>query len=70
MKHPELCFECAEGCYEEILIDYPVKTPSMDEQIVLKEVMILRCNKCGEELMPQESSKRIDEIVVRYRKEK
>jgi len=64
-NHPEICFDCNEGHYDEVKIDYPVQSPSMDEPVVLKNLVILRCNKCGEELMPREASKRIDEIIMK-----
>ena len=58
-NHPETCFECGEGHYVEVIEDYRRTLPN-DESIIVPKLLILRCDKCGEDTIPPESSRRIE----------
>ncbi len=64
-KHPEICFECGEGHYVEVVEDYRRALPE-DETLTVPELLILRCSKCGEESIPPESSRRIEAAVEQH----
>ena len=64
-NHPEICFECGEGRYVEIVEDYHRELPEGDTLIV-PNLLILRCDKCGEDIIPPESSRRIDAAVDQH----
>lgn len=61
-NHPTTCFECGEGKYQESLEDYRIELPN-GKTVTLSEVLILQCDKCGERVIPPESSWRIDNAI-------
>lgn len=64
-NQPETCFECGEGRYVEIIEDYHCELPEGDTLIV-PNLLILRCDKCGEDIIPPESSRRIETAVDQH----
>ncbi len=55
---PEKCFTCETGRYIEVIVsDY------IHGKIIIKDVRILRCTNCGEEIIPPDSGRKIDKIV-------
>ncbi len=64
-KHPEICFECGEGHYIEVVEDYRRALPE-GETLTVPKLLLLRCNKCGEEAIPPESSRRIEIAVEQH----
>jgi hypothetical protein len=63
MKIPQQCFECDEGRYEVLTMDYNDVGPD-GACVVVPGVKILRCTHCGEELIPAESSRYISRFVA------
>lgn len=61
-NHPEKCFECGEGHYQEVIEDYRRTLPE-GETLIVPKLLILRCDKCGEETIPPDSSRRIETAV-------
>ena len=61
-KNHEICFACGEGEYREVQEDYAVELPG-GEVLTVPKLTILRCEKCGEETVPPESSRRIEAAV-------
>lgn len=66
-NHPETCFECGEGHYQEIVGDYRRSLPN-GKFLTVPKLLILRCDKCGEETIPPDSSRRIEKAVDQHRK--
>ena len=64
-NHPVTCFECGEGHYIEVVEDYRRALPE-GETLTVPKLLILRCNKCGEETIPPESSRRIEAAVDQH----
>jgi YgiT-type zinc finger domain-containing protein len=64
-KHPEICFECGEGHYQEMIQDYRRALPD-GETLIVPRLLILRCDKCGEETIPPESSRCIETAVDQH----
>lgn len=64
-NHPETCFACGEGHYQEVVEDYRLDLPE-GETLTVPKLLILRCNKCGEETIPPESSRRIETAVDQH----
>ena len=64
-NHPETCFECGEGHYQEVIEDYRRALPE-GEILIVPKLLILRCDKCGEETIPPESSRRIETAVDQH----
>lgn len=64
-SQPEICFECGEGHYVEVVGDYRRALPE-GETLTVPKVLILRCSKCGEESIPPESSRRIEAAVEQH----
>lgn len=61
-NHPETCFACGEGHYQEVIEDYRLDLPE-GETLTVPKLLILRCGKCGEDTIPPESSRRIETAV-------
>lgn len=61
--HPEYCFECDDGIYQEVAVDYKATTRDGVE-IVVPNVQILRCQSCGEETVPAASVQQISEFIA------
>src|SRR6184192_2139194 len=57
------CAACADGHYEEIVTRYETKAAD-DVQIVIPNAKILRCEKCGDELIPPETQEQIDRAIA------
>jgi len=57
------CGACESGQYEEIVTRYETKAAD-DVQIVLPRARLLRCKKCGAELIPPETQEQIDRAVA------
>ncbi len=64
-NHPETCFACSEGRYQEVIEDYRLDLPE-GETLTVPKLLILRCAKCGEESIPPESSRRIETAVDQH----
>jgi putative zinc finger/helix-turn-helix YgiT family protein len=65
MKQNEemICCSCGQGHYEEVFDRY--ETIVADEiKIFIPRVRLLRCPKCGDELLPHETQKKIDEAIA------
>ncbi|MFA7257462.1 MAG: type II toxin-antitoxin system MqsA family antitoxin [Kiritimatiellales bacterium] len=56
------CFECDAGNYQIASVDYPVEL-SGGESFTVPKVKILRCDSCGDEVVPAESSAQIEAYV-------
>jgi YgiT-type zinc finger domain-containing protein len=59
------CWSC-EGIIEEVIKDYPF-TLSDGETILVKDVSIGVCNKCGEEFFDHKASHQIESEISRLR---
>jgi len=57
------CTSCGAGHYEEITTRYKI-TAADDVEVVIPKVKVLRCPKCGDELIPPETQKQIDQAVA------
>ena len=64
-NHPENCFACGEGHYQEVIEDYRLDL-SDGETLTVPKLLILCCNKCGEDTIPPESSRRIETAVEQH----
>lgn len=64
-NHPEICFACGEGHYQDLIEDYRLDLPD-GETLTVPKLLILRCNKCGEETISPESSRRIETSVDQH----
>ena len=56
------CCECAQGHYEEVFDHYETLAAD-DVKIFLPRVKLLRCSKCGDELLPPETQKQVDAAI-------
>lgn len=63
MKIPETCFECDEGRYEVVTREYEHRGTD-GAVVVVPGVKILRCNRCGDEVIPAESDRQISRFVA------
>ncbi len=64
-NHPEICFACGEGHYQEAIEDY--RLDLLDgETLTVPKLLILRCDKCGEDTIPPDSSRRIETAVEQH----
>lgn len=61
--HPEHCFECEDGIYQEVVVNYKASTRDGVE-IVVPDVKIFRCQSCGEETVPAASVKQISQSIA------
>ena len=61
-NHPETCFACGQGRYQEIVEDYRLDLPD-GETLTVPKLAILRCDKCGEDTIPPDSSRRIEATI-------
>lgn len=61
--HPEFCFSCTEGRYREhIIADW--QAPTLNGKILsVTDLSVLVCDKCGDKIVPRESSRRIEEAL-------
>ena len=57
------CAACEEGHYEIVFGSYETLAAD-DVQVVIPKVKLLRCPKCGDELIPPETQKEIDRAVA------
>lgn len=64
-NHPETCFECGEGHYVEVVENYRRVLPE-GETLIVPKLLLLRCDKCGEDTIPPESSQRIEMAVDQH----
>lgn len=64
-NHSETCFACGEGHYQKVIEDYRLDLPE-GEVLTVPKLLILRCDKCGEETIPPESSRRIEAAVDQH----
>lgn len=64
-NHPETCFACGEGHYQEVIEDYRLDLPE-GEILTVPKLLILRCDKCGEDTIPPDSSRRIETAVEQH----
>ena len=63
MKIPETCFECERGHYELCVKPYEDRGPD-GSIVVVPGVKFLRCNHCGDEIIPAESDRYISRFVA------
>lgn len=56
---PENCFECGGGHYVEVVEDYHATLPN-GEELVVPHLPIFRCDKCGKDIIPPQSSRIIE----------
>ena len=63
--HPKICFACGEGSYREVLVDYVLELPDGDT-LTVPQLLILRCDKCGEDTIPPDSSRQIETAVDQH----
>ena len=63
--NPSHCFDCESGTYDEVKTIYTVKLPEGDS-FEIPDLVMLRCNKCGDEIFPSVSSDRIDTEIDAY----
>lgn len=61
-NQPITCFECSAGHYVEVVEDYR-RALSDGEVLTVPKLLLLRCDKCGEDCIPPESSRRIEAAV-------
>jgi putative zinc finger/helix-turn-helix YgiT family protein len=64
-NHPKICFACGKGSYQEVLVDYLLDLPDGDTLTVPK-LLVLRCDKCGEQTIPPDSSRQIETAVDQH----
>lgn len=64
-NHPKICFACDEGHCQEVIEDYCLDLPE-GETFVVPKLLTLRCDKCGEDTIPPESSRRIESAVDQH----
>ncbi len=62
MNTPDTCFECSKGRYVEIIENCRLPLPN-GESVIVPELLILRCDKCGAECFPPASSRKIDNFL-------
>ena len=65
MKQSEkmTCCSCGQGYYEEVFDRYETVTAD-DVKIFIPRIQLLRCSKCGDELLPPQTQKKIDEAIA------
>lgn len=57
--NPDKCFCCDNGDYKEHAENMEFEKPD-GNKIVVEDVLVLRCDICGDELFPPESSRKVD----------
>lgn len=57
------CCSCGQGHYEEVFDRYETVAGD-DVKICIPRVKLLRCSKCGDELLPPETQKQVDEAIA------
>lgn len=60
----DICFACGQGHYHEVMDAYRVTLPEGDS-VLVPHVMLLRCQNCGDEIIPPDSSRQIEAAVDR-----
>lgn len=63
MATPSRCFDCADGKYESVTTNYEAETQD-GNKVMVPNVVILRCDSCGAELLPPASLRRINAEVA------
>jgi len=58
----QTCFSCEEGVFEQHVSDYQIEL-SDGNVVVVPQLLIERCNHCGEESFPPDSCRRIDSAL-------
>jgi putative zinc finger/helix-turn-helix YgiT family protein len=58
-----ICCSCGQGHYEEVFDSYETVAAD-DVKIFIPSVKLLRCPKCGDELLPPETQKKVDEAIA------
>lgn len=59
MAQPSFCFSCEHGLYKEVV--GPFKAPMKGYgDVVVPDVLSLRCESCGDEVLTPESSAKVD----------
>ena len=61
MKTPAPCIECDEGTLTSVTEDYEILTVD-GNRIIVPQVDFVRCDQCGETLIPAASSRRISKF--------
>jgi YgiT-type zinc finger domain-containing protein len=57
------CSVCASGHYAEAFVPYQTTT-SDGLEVTIPQVRVLRCSQCGDELLPPDAQKHIDEALA------
>lgn len=57
------CCACGQGHYEEVFDRYETVAAD-DVKIFIPRVKLLRCSKCGDELLPPETQKQVDQAIA------
>lgn len=65
MNTPKNCIDCKDGKYDIITEDYNTININRKE-IVVKNVELLKCDSCGQILIPAKSSKKISEYEKNF----
>jgi|ERR1017187_1027778 YgiT-type zinc finger domain-containing protein len=64
MKNKQKCFQCEKGVFERLSTTYVVPTQD-GENVAVPDIVLWRCNACGEEVLPPESSRNIEQWISR-----
>lgn len=57
------CFECADGVLGEVFKSMTIEAQN-GEEITIPNVLVHKCNSCGEETIPFQSVKYVDEYIA------
>ncbi len=63
MTENSRCFDCDDGKYASVTIDYEAGTQD-GNKVMVPNVTVLRCGSCGAELFPPETLRRISAAVA------
>jgi YgiT-type zinc finger domain-containing protein len=64
MKNKQKCFQCENGVFERLSTTYVVPTQD-GENVAVPNIVLWRCNACGEEVLPPESSRSVEQWISR-----
>jgi hypothetical protein len=67
MKNNMECFEC-DGVYEKVVIVYECDTPY--GRLIVPDVESEVCNKCGDDILGNDSLVKIDEAMAELKRTK
>lgn len=58
------CFTCNNGNLIDTTIEYTAKL-SNGQTVIVKNVLITKCDACGEELFDKKASKTIEDAIIK-----